>query len=103
MRGALPRRPHQGALPLGTPPRAVALGTATLVGSLRGANRGLATSVLAPLKEPTHGQIAKGLALCGGSRRQPLLAGFRAEPCPGFRSLRVPGVSAPVCGRGGRL
>jgi hypothetical protein len=61
-----PLDPRQG-------PRA--LGTATLVGSLRRANAGVERSRSALLREPTSGQIAKGLALCRGSKGQrPLVA-----------------------------
>src|ERR1019366_807199 len=69
--------PDQEALPPGPPPRAVALGTINLVGCSERGARDLSRSVLAPLRAPTNGQIAKGLALCWRSRRQSLLAGSK--------------------------
>jgi len=66
--------PHQEAhrfasrLNPGPPPRAVALGTINLVGSLRRADRGLSRSWLALLREPTNGRIAKAVPLLGLGR-----------------------------------
>ena len=51
-----------------------------LVGEWERADRDLETSWLALSHSPTNGQIAKGLALCQGSRGQRPLAGSRAEP-----------------------
>ena len=88
--------PHQGALPLGSPPRAAALGTLHLVG-VREGGPGLAwaaaitpaiAGVIAgspgrprsPSLTPTKWMDSKGRRLWWGSRGQSPLAGFRAEP-----------------------
>jgi penicillin-binding protein 1C len=87
--GAAASDPDQGALPLGTQPRALPLEPFILVGEWERADTDLDTSQSALSRSPTNGRIAKGLALCWRSRRQRLLAGSRAEPSrfSGFRRL----------------
>jgi hypothetical protein len=88
--------PHQGALPLGTPPRAAALGTLPLcLGRGRGTGAGPGgrhhagdgrrdgnrpARPRSPSRAPNTMDGSQRLRLWWGSRGQSPLAGFRAEP-----------------------
>src|SRR5690242_14028272 len=57
---------HQGALPLGTPPRAVALGTIHFGGGMGGADRDVARSVSAPPIPPPMDRFQRASPFDGG-------------------------------------
>ncbi len=100
--------PHQGALPLGTPPRASPWNPSLGVGDGEGAcghGEGAPSGVPdgapspcphAPSPSPTPTDGVQRLRLWWGSRGQSPLAGSGAEPRPCFDQMTTPPPTAPV-------
>ena len=86
--GALPPNPHQGALPLESPPRAEPLEPFTWLGGREGGRRAWPASPFwrgrpsasSPSRPPSQTDGLQRPCLCWGSRGQSPLAGSGAEP-----------------------